>query len=106
MNEAQFTEQVIDLAHTLGWHVAHFHQSQIRPGVWVTPVKADGKGWPDLVLVRDRLVVAELKNDSKSNSRVTPEQQKWIGLLMTAGVEVYVWRPRDLDVIHDVLSRR
>jgi hypothetical protein len=102
VNEKQFTEQVIDLAHLNGWRVAHFTQVQVRPGVWITPVKADGKGFPDLVLVRDRVIYAELK----VGTSLRVDQVLWLERLRDAGQETYVWKPRDLDEISAVLSRR
>ncbi len=103
MNEKQFEDQVIDLAHLNGFRVAHFTQAQVRPGVWATPVKADGKGFPDLVLVRDRVIFAELKSDRGS---VRIDQGIWAQSLTSAGAEMYLWRPKDLEEIAAVLSRR
>ena len=102
MNEREFTEQVIDTAHRFGWRVAHFAQAQVRPGVWITPVKADDKGFPDLVLVRERVIYAELK----VGTRPRIEQVEWLGALEAAGAEVYVWKPKDADEIDHVLRRR
>lgn len=56
---------------------------------WRTPVAADGKGFPDLVLVRDRIVVAEIKG----SDRVKPEQRAWLDAFRLAGTEAYVWTP-------------
>ncbi len=62
-------------------------------------------GWPDLALVRERIVFAELK---VTTGKVTPAQEEWHAALLAAGAELYVWRPQDwLDgVIQDVLTRR
>ncbi len=95
MKEAEFQKTVIEVAHRLGWKVAHFGAAQIRPGVHVTPVKADGKGFPDLVMVRGhRIVLAELKADK---GRLSTEQEGWVDALAEAALEVYVWRPKDFD---------
>lgn len=51
------------------------------------------KGWPDLVLVRERVVYVELK---KEMGIIAPEQTAWLDLLKSAGQEVYVWRPMQL----------
>lgn len=51
MSEDDLKRTVIDMCHTLGLLVAHFRPAQIRPGVWVTPVEADGAGFPDCVIV-------------------------------------------------------
>jgi hypothetical protein len=101
--EAAFEKQVIDVAHLHGWHVAHFTAAQIRPGVWVTPVKADGKGFLDLCMVRERVIFAELKMPGK---KLSPEQATWQAKLLGAGQEVYVWVPGDLDEINRILAER
>lgn len=51
------------------------------------------KGWPDLVLVRDRVIYVELK---KEMGIVSPEQVVWMDALKAAGQEVHVWRPMQL----------
>ena len=100
--EKDWQRDVIRLAQTLGWKVAHFRPAQTSKG-WRTAVAADGAGFPDLILVRDRLIAAELKNEK---GRVTNEQREWIAALEVAGIETYVWRPDDLDDIMRVLLHR
>ena len=97
--EAEWTRDVLQLATTLGWRTAHFRPAQTTKG-WRTAVAGDGKGWPDLILVRDRLIVAELKNEVAD---LEEEQAEWIAALQVAGVETYVWRPQDLDDVMAVL---
>lgn len=90
MNEAQLQQAVIELARLLGWRVAHFRPAMTAKG-WRTPVEGDGKGFPDLVLVRGtRLIFAELKSD---HGRLSIEQQEWNHWLILATPEVYVWTP-------------
>lgn len=104
VDERTFQHQVIDLARTLGWRVAHFRPAQTQTGRWVTPVQADGAGFPDLVLVRGRRTIfAELKTD---RGRLSSPQHEWIEALTEAGNEVYVWRPRVWDEVIACLSRR
>jgi hypothetical protein len=81
------------LAPILGWHVAHFRPAKTENG-WRTAVSADGKGFPDLVLVRERVVWVECKGQ---HERVSPEQVAWGEWLVAAGEEYYVWRPRDWE---------
>lgn len=100
--ERDWQRDIIRLARTLGWRVAHFRPAQTSKG-WRTAVAADGAGFPDLILVRDRLIAAELKNEK---GRVTEEQREWIAALQVAGIEAYVWRPDDLDDVMAVLLRR
>jgi hypothetical protein len=94
---------VIELGHTLGWRVAHFRPAQTGKG-WRTPVQADAKGWPDLTLLRERLVFAELKVQGRS---LRAEQQAWLEALEAAGVECYVWTENDWDdgTIERLLAR-
>lgn len=101
--EDAFLQQVIDLAHYLGWTVAHFRPALTKSGKWITPVQADGKGFPDLVLVRERIIIAELK---KETGKPSPDQQKWLAAFKTANVEAYVWRPADYDDIVEILKTR
>lgn len=104
MSEKELTRLVIQLARLLKWRSAHFRPAMLRSGKWVTPVQGDGKGFPDLVLVRPpRLLFVELK---VGKNRMTPEQVAWMtDLAELPGVECYVWRPDDLKhFIPSVLS--
>lgn len=94
---------MIDLAHALGWIVAHFRAAKTERG-WRTPVQADGNGFPDLVMSswrQGRVVYAELKSN---NGKLSPEQQMWISHLEHAGQEAYTWRPCDWDQIVRILQ--
>lgn len=97
MTEAQLQHAVIECAHTFGWRVAHFRPAMTAKG-WRTPVEADGKGFPDLVLVRrGRLIFAELKSDK---GRLSDEQNLWFDTLLPVirnnpTVHALVWRPKD-----------
>jgi hypothetical protein len=96
--EKDWQKQVIDLAHLMGWTVAHFRPARTVHG-WRTPVAADGAGFPDLVLVRgEELLFVELKAE---RGRLRPEQKQWIEKLSRAA-ETHVWKPADWD---DVLQR-
>ena len=100
ITEAEFMAQVIDLATVLGWYTAHFRPALTSRG-WRTPVQGVlGKGFPDLVLVRDRVIFAELKRDG---ANLTPEQELVLDQLVIAGAEVRVWRPADFDRITEIL---
>lgn len=103
VTEAEFQAHVLELAGMYGWRVAHFHDSrrQVRPGVHVGDRRA--AGFPDLVLVRDRVVYAELK---RQNGRATPAQRSWLAALEQAGQETYLWRPDNMDEIVRVLAGR
>ena len=102
LSEAEFQSQVIALAQLNGWKVAHFRHARTASGGWVTPVAADGKGWPDLFMVRrESCVVAELK---VRPNKVTAEQDQWLTALDRSGLEVYEWYPEDWPEIERVLQ--
>lgn len=95
ISEAALQWAIIDLAHTLGWRVAHFRAARVKRGgreVYETPVAADGKGFPDLVLVRDRVIFAELKSDTGG---IRPDQLLWMEALQIARAEWHLWLPPD-----------
>lgn len=88
----ELQKAIIDLAHLRGWTCAHFPSVQDFKGTWRTPVAADGKGHPDIMLYRERPVAIEVKGDGDS---MEPEQVKWQDVLLLAGVEAHVIRPSD-----------
>lgn len=90
-SEQAWMRQVIDAARLLGWHVYHTFDSRHS-----TP------GFPDLVLVRDRVIFAELK---VATGKVSHHQRRWLELLRRAGQETYVWRPSDYPAVEQVLRR-
>jgi hypothetical protein len=103
VTEDDFQKQVTDLATVLGWEWFHARPAMTSKG-WRTPVSGSlGKGWPDLLLVRQRdggIVAAELKREG---AKTTPEQDHVLKMLTTAGVPTYVWMPSDFDEIAQVL---
>lgn len=104
-SERQFQGEVIALARLLGWKVAHFRPARVRRGgrdIYETPVGADGKGWPDLVLVRaGTIIFAELKVGKNTASE---EQVAWLDALRETGAAAGVWRPSDWDTILEALK--
>lgn len=86
----ELQHSVIDLARRTGWKVAHTPPVSTERG-WRTAVAADGKGFPDLLLVRDRIIVAEIKG----SDRLSPEQREWLSAFRLAGVPAYVWTPKE-----------
>jgi phage shock protein PspC (stress-responsive transcriptional regulator) len=123
MTEAQFQGQVTGLAQLLGWHWVHvgYGPRLNRSGGvarYTTPTTGTmAKGWPDLVLVRPRdrrLIFAEVKRETGTTS---PEQESVLSVLRglcgpigvafnldVAVVEVFVWRPSDIDTIASILA--
>lgn len=102
ITEAEFTRMVIELARLNGWRVLHLRPARTLRG-WRTAVQGDGKGFPDLVLLRDGvLLIAELK---VGNNRLSPQQAAWLAAFRAAGVAASVWRPSMWDVIEKALAR-
>lgn len=91
MTEGQLQGAVIDAAHILRWKVAHFRPARTKHG-WQTAVGADGKGFPDLSLFRERIVFAELKVEYR---KLSAEQEYWRDWIIEAGGEWYQWREKD-----------
>lgn len=89
--EDAWQRQVLDIATAYGWWAHHEYDS--RRGT---------SGLPDLILLRaPRLVFAELKTNT---GRVRPEQRQVMTDLAASGVEVGLWRPRDLSTVLAVLG--
>lgn len=83
-SESQLTALVKTAAEQLGWHCYHTHDS-----------RRSDEGFPDLVMLRDgRQLVAELKMPGKNP---TEAQREWLLQFALAGVECFVWDPRDWD---------
>lgn len=105
--EAQFQKSIIEAAQYMGWKAVHFRtvreQKVSGRAFYHTPGVGDADGFPDLVLVRDRVVFAEIKND---RGRLSEKQKFWSKYLQDANAEYYVWRPKDWDEIKKVLLRR
>jgi VRR-NUC domain len=89
LSEEELQSAVIELAHLFGWVVAHFRPAKTERG-WRTAVSADGAGFPDLVLVRERVIFAELKSQ---RGHLSEQQRMWSTSLVQAGAEIYTWRP-------------
>jgi hypothetical protein len=99
-----FTEKEFDalvfnarngIAPNLGWRLLYHTQRS----------KGSPAGFPDRVLVRDRVVYAELKKQEKA-AKPTDLQRAWLDGLARAGAEVYLWKPADADEIGEILGRR
>ena len=101
LSEKELQKKIIGHAKLLGWRVGYFPRIQDVHGTWRTPVGADGKGFPDLLLLRDRPLAMEVKADG---GRVSPEQDEWIAAFTLAGVEACVvsrsmWESGEIDAI-------
>ncbi|MCK9513768.1 MAG: VRR-NUC domain-containing protein [Pigmentiphaga sp.] len=102
VTEAQFQRQVLQLAKLCGWRSAHFRPAQNGQGQWRTAVAGDGKGFPDLVLVRETVLFVELK---VGKNRLTPDQVAWRDALQAAGANWHLWTDDDWPAIEQTLKR-
>ena len=90
MSEAELQKAIVDYARLRYWTVAHFRPARTQSGGWATPVAADGAGFPDLVMARDRVLFVELKS---SRGRQSASQKVWQRALEQAGAEFHLWSP-------------
>lgn len=90
--EAQWQREVVRLARQWRWRLYH-------------PLISWGSipGYPDLTMVRPpRLIYAELKSDTGTT---TDAQRAWLDdLSRIPGIEVYLWRPRDVEEVVHILA--
>lgn len=93
ITEAQWRKSVCDLLDAAAWKWHYVHDS-----------RRDKPGLPDLIAVRGvRLLFIELKT---MTGKIRREQAEWLeALRATAWVEVYVWRPCDMEQIKAILGR-
>lgn len=93
MTETDLLRCVLDLARLYGWRSYHARPAMTAKG-YRTAVQGDGKGFPDLLMVRgNHVLVAELKSDK---GRLTEEQHEWL-MALSVGTTVWahVWRPAE-----------
>lgn len=102
-SEAEFQREVIAYARAHGWMVAHFRPGLSQSGRWQTAVQGDGRGFPDLVLVKPgrQIVFAELKRVGRY---LRPQQRAWRDAIEAADGDYRLWRPSDWDEIRMVLG--
>jgi hypothetical protein len=101
ITEEEFTSQVLEYAKLRGWRTAHFRPARTAKG-WRTAVSGDGKGFPDLIMLRsERLLVAELK---VGRNKGTHEQHAWIKAFSLITPDAYFWYPEHWDSIEYILK--
>ena len=91
MTETELLNGVLAMAEVFGWTSAHFRPAQTSHG-WRAAVSGAGKGFPDVVLVRDHVLFVELKSTKGS---LSPEQVVWRDVLVRGGASWHLWRPAD-----------
>ena len=89
ITEKQFQSQVVRIAKVFGWMAYHTYDS-----------RRSEPGFPDLVLVRERVMFRELKTEK---GRLTPAQKLWGERLKSAGSDYDIWRPSMKYKIQDDL---
>ena len=102
ISHEDWQKTVIALARLYRWRVAHFAKVQTQSGRWLTPARADGAGFPDLLLTRERVLAVELKTMSDT---LRANQRAWLGAFREAGVVAVAWKPCDVDRVHEELAR-
>ena len=108
LTELDFQRQLVGtkppgLAVIFGWEHVHFRPAMTKHGYRTAGSGSMAMGWPDLILARPRdcrIIAAELKRDG---AKTSPDQDRVLEVLAASGLEVYVWRPADLDEITRVL---
>lgn len=91
--DAQIFNTQKGLAPMLGWRL-NYHTLRS---------KGSRSGFPDRVLVRDRIIYAEMKTET---GKPSDKQVEFLDALARAGGEVYLWRPSDFEEIGRILSKR
>ena len=90
MTEAELQNAVIDLCKLLNW--SYYHTYNSRRSV---------PGFPDMCLVKDRIIFVELKSEK---GRLSPAQRQWRDDIQGAGGEWYLIRPTGLADFAKVLQ--
>jgi len=104
LTEKVLQDNILEVAKLFRWRRAHFRPARTKHG-WRTPVQADGKGFPDLILVKPpRLIIAEVK---RQDTYPNEYQREWLEDFAGLGcVEVYTWKPQDWDDIVSILGTK
>ena len=95
VSEKELLGLVTDIAEAGKWLVYHTYDS-----------RRSQAGFPDLVMTRaGRTIFAELKSQK---GRIKAAQQNWLDeLRKTKGLEVFLWRPSDMDeVVKNLMGHR
>lgn len=88
-SEDDLTRWVLDYAAPRGWKCWHDADS-----------RRNRAGLPDWIFIRERVVWAELKNETY---KATSAQVEFARALRAAGQQVHLWRPRHKAAVLEVL---
>lgn len=96
--ELQFQKVVTDLFIANGWFVYCHPDSRAS-------ISFSSPGFPDIVATKRGLILfAECKLPSKTPSK---KQHGWLNALSRCpGVEVHIWRPKDLPRVETLVKRQ
>jgi hypothetical protein len=99
MNHEELVKGIADLLRLRGYKTAGFRAVCIqRPDGSThheTPVRFEGKGWPDLIALHKtsgRRLAIEVK---VGHDTLKPEQKDWLELMDRCGFEAYCWNDKD-----------
>lgn len=91
-------KQITELATMCGWDVFHFPAMPVKyPGQplrWMTPGRA---GFPDLLMLRERVLVVEVKGDTATARKAKPHQRRILDAFRIAGCKAVTWTPKDWE---------
>lgn len=94
VNEDQFQRRILDYCAFKQLKVYHVARSDIG--------RVTSSGFPDLVIVGDRIIFVELKSDK---GRLSAAQAGWANAISAAGGDHYLWRPSDWDTAQETINR-
>lgn len=92
MKEAAFQRDVEELCRWRGLLYYHVARSDLG---------RTQSGFPDLVIVGNRTIFAELKTETGKQSKA---QKRWEHALRISGQTCYLWRPADMGQINQILA--
>jgi len=91
ISEKDFRQQILDLAELCGWKCYFTWNSIHSPA-----------GFPDLILVREKIIFAEIKSEK---GKLSDAQKEWRDALENTGGEYYCWKPSDWETMVGILKR-
>jgi len=105
-SETSFQQRVIKFLHGNSWKVLVTGVARIRKGgkdTYVTPYRADGKGFCDIFAVHSsgKMLALEIKSRT---GKASPEQVEWLLALSKCGAITHVVTPDNWPEIQKIIS--
>ena len=96
----ELCKAIAQAAKLRGWKVAGFRTVRVQRKdgsvYFETPVREEGKGWPDLIMLQKDKPYRKLAVEIKvKKDTLKPEQKEWLELFDKCGFESYEWREKD-----------